>query len=290
MLTEEMLGALLQTFKGVNRLILIGDPRQLPPIGAGRPFVDIVRKLQPSGIEGRFPRVGRGYAELTIRRRQGGKDREDLQLADWFSGNAIAPGEDDVFDKVVREGRSPHVRFAEWNTPQEVQTKLIDLLVEELPLKGADDIAGFDLKLGAIDYNGNRYFNNRREGKPGAEDAVEKWQILSPVRALTHGVGEINRLIHRHFRAEMVQFAREKYLIPKPMGMEQLVYGDKVINVRNHNRKGVYPTDGCQRLHCQRRDRHRRWSIQNQGDERPALGIEDCVQFTARLSIRFHQS
>ena len=114
-----------------------------------------------------------------------------------------------------------------------------------LPLKDADDIAGFDLKLGAIDYNGNRYFNNRREGKPGAEDAVEKWQILSPVRALTHGVSEINRLIHRHFRAEMVQFAREKYLIPKPMGMEQLVYGDKVINVRNHNRRGVYPTDGA---------------------------------------------
>jgi hypothetical protein len=245
MLTEEMLGALLQALKGVHRLILIGDPRQLPPIGAGRPFVDIVRRLQPNGIEGRFPRVGSGYAELTIRRRGGGKDREDLQLADWFSGNPIAPGEDDVFDKVVREGKSPRVRFVEWSTPQEVQTKLIDLLTEELPLKNAEDIPGFDLSLGAIEYNGNRYFNNRRDGKTGAEDAIEKWQILSPVRALSHGVAEINRLIHRHFRGEMVQFAREKYLIPKPMGTEQLVYGDKVINVRNHHRSRVYPTDGA---------------------------------------------
>ena len=38
MLTEEMLAALIQALKSVHRLILIGDPRQLPPIGAGRPF------------------------------------------------------------------------------------------------------------------------------------------------------------------------------------------------------------------------------------------------------------
>jgi hypothetical protein len=49
-----------------------------------------------------FPRVGPDYAELTIRRRQAGEDREDLQLAEWFSGSPIAAGEDDVFDKVVR--------------------------------------------------------------------------------------------------------------------------------------------------------------------------------------------
>jgi hypothetical protein len=32
-------------------------------------------------------------------------------------------------------------------------------------------------------------------------------------------------------------------MIPKPMGIEQIVYGDKVINIRNHPRKKVYPTD-----------------------------------------------
>ena len=72
----------------------------------GRPFVDIVKHLAPEGVTERFPRVGPGYAELTIRRRQAGEDREDLQLAEWFSGSPIAPGEDDVFDKVVRTGQS----------------------------------------------------------------------------------------------------------------------------------------------------------------------------------------
>ena len=91
MLTEEMLAALIQALKGVQRLILIGDPRQLPPIGAGRPFLDIVKHVTPEGVTRKFPRVEPGYAELTIRRRQGGADREDLQLAEWFSGHRSRP-------------------------------------------------------------------------------------------------------------------------------------------------------------------------------------------------------
>lgn len=39
MLTEEMVAALIQALKGTHRLILIGDPRQLPPIGAGRLWI-----------------------------------------------------------------------------------------------------------------------------------------------------------------------------------------------------------------------------------------------------------
>lgn len=68
MLTEEMLAALIQSLKGVHRLILVGDPSQLPPIGPGRPFVDIVAKLKPSNIETIFPKVAQGYGELTIHR------------------------------------------------------------------------------------------------------------------------------------------------------------------------------------------------------------------------------
>ena len=116
MLTEEMFAALIQALKGVHRLILIGDPRQLPPIGAGRPFVDIVKHLTPQGVTEKFPRVSPGYAELTVRRRQAGEDREDLRFAEWFSGSPISAGEDDVFDNVVRAGQSRHVRFEQWET------------------------------------------------------------------------------------------------------------------------------------------------------------------------------
>lgn len=251
MLTEEMLAALIQALKGVHRLILIGDPRQLPPIGAGRPFVDIVKHLAPEGVTEKFPRVGPGYAELTIRRRQAGENREDLQLAEWFSGSPIAPGEDDVFDKVVRTGQSPHVRFVQWETADDVRSRLIDVLVGELKLKGPDDIAGFDATLGGEAWNEMRFFNPRRGEKAGAAETAEGWQILSPVRSAAHGVPDLNRLIHKQFRQAMIDAARKegwqrKY--PKPMGPEEIVYGDKVINLVNtdpsvwwNKHRKVYP-------------------------------------------------
>lgn len=237
MLTEEMLAALIQALKSVQRLILIGDPRQLPPIGAGRPFLDIVKHVTPEGVTERFPRVGSSYAELTVRRRQGGADREDLQLAEWFSGSPIAPGEDDVFDRVVGTGTSKHVRFVEWTGPDDLNVKLITVLTEELKLKGPDDIAGFDASLGATAWNDLSFFNawNGNEDGKGAAEIAEGWQILSPVRTTPHGVPALNRLIHRQFRTRQVDASRQqrnrKYT--KPMGTEEIVYGDKVINLVN---------------------------------------------------------
>jgi ATP-dependent exoDNAse (exonuclease V) alpha subunit len=234
MLTEEMLGALIQALKGVHRLILIGDPRQLPPIGAGRPFVDIVNRLAPEGIAEKLPRVGPGYAELVIRMRQVGEDREDLQLAEWFSGVPIAPGEDDVFDKVVGRGESKHVRFVRWDSPDDLRTCLIEVLVDELKLKGPDDIAGFDATLGGVEWNGMRFYNYRTAKGPGAAEVAEGWQILSPVRTGTHGVPDLNRVIHEHFRREMIAASYGVgHQYPKPKGPEKIVYGDKVINLVN---------------------------------------------------------
>ena len=54
MLTEEMMGALFDALEGVKRYIFVGDHRQLPPIGAGRPFVDIVNYLKPDNAESMF--------------------------------------------------------------------------------------------------------------------------------------------------------------------------------------------------------------------------------------------
>ena len=247
MLTEEMLAALVQALRGVYRLILIGDPRQLPPIGPGRPFVDIVKRLAPQGVTETFPRVAPGYAELTIRHRQAGEEREDLQLAEWFSGSSIPPGEDDVFEKVITAGQSPHVRFEQWETPDDLRSLLIDVLVDELKhtdgtraLKGPEDTAGFDATLGGTVWRDMRFFNRRSGETPGAAETAEGWQILSPVRTAAYGVPDLNRLVHKQFRQEMLDASRREgwqRKFPKPMGPEEIVYGDKVINVVNTNPK-----------------------------------------------------
>jgi len=243
MLTEEMLAALIQALKGVRRLILIGDPRQLPPIGTGRPFVDIVKHLAPEGVTEQFPRVAPGYAELTIRHRQSGEHREDLQFAEWFSGSPLPAGEDDVFERVMGAVPPRHIHFVQWDSADEMRSRLIEVLVSELKrpdgtsaLAHADDIPGFDATLGGVVWNNLRFFNPRMGERHGAAEAAESWQILSPVRSAAHGVPDLNRLIHKQFRQAMIDDARKvgwQRRIPKPMGPEEIVYGDKVINLVN---------------------------------------------------------
>jgi hypothetical protein len=239
MLTEEMLASLIDALSGVDRFVLVGDPRQLPPIGAGRPFFDIVERLRPANVEAAFPRAATGYAELTVHRRHKGDEPDDVQLARWFSGQPPRATDDDILGKVEEGLESERVRLVEWKTGEELRELLLDVLVEELPdVTSRDDVPGFERSLGAIDSGDYRYFNRGNTAGP-----AEAWQILSPVKGLTHGVRDLNRLIQTTFRQATIDFARDKALIPKPVGNDQVVYGDKVINLRNHRRKRVYPDD-----------------------------------------------
>lgn len=250
MLTEEQLASVLDALKGVERLILVGDPRQLPPIGAGRPFLDIVRQLTPMDVESKFPRVGPSYAELTIRRRQTGEARDDLLLAEWFSGRPLDPGADEIWDRVNEQKSSPNLRFVKWTTSDELQDKLLDVLVEELKLKDRKDIDGFERLLGGTSYeNYGIFFWEGRNGSPGASAKAEEWQIMSPVRTNPHGVEGLNRLVQKTFRSKRKQDAEKKpweRKVPPPMGREEILYGDKVIQTRNQQRDKVYPTNNAQ--------------------------------------------
>ena len=247
MLTEDMLGALLDALQGVKRLILVGDPAQLPPIGAGRPFVDIIARLRPVDFESRFPRIAPGYAELTIERRQIGAERPDLRLARWFSAAAPGAGEDDIFS--AGDDEHPTIRFVRWAKPEDFQPKLLEVLASELKLGGPIDQRGFNRALGATEVGEYDYFNATRDGNLGAVRAIEGWQILSPLRGGSIGVGDVNRQIHERFRAGFLELATRQRdrSIPKPLGAERIVYGDKVINLNNHRRDGkrVWPRDGA---------------------------------------------
>lgn len=238
MLTEEMLATTIDCLKGVKRFILVGDHRQLPPIGAGRPFVDIIHHLRPEGIENAFPRVGKGYSELTIKRRQGGSKREDLQLAEWFSGEAMEPGADSIFYHILKNPNSKYLRMEKWENESEFEKVFEKVLVEELDLGSIDNVAKFNQELGAKE---GKYFNFNEASKK-----VESWQILSPVREKVFGVKSINRKIHKTFREERVNYARGRQdRIPSPIGIEEIVYGDKVINLINSHRKEAWPPDDC---------------------------------------------
>lgn len=250
MLTEEQLAATIDAVAGVERLILVGDPRQLPPIGAGRPCLDVVRYATPAGVEAVFPRVGPGYAELTVMRRQRGQLRDDLLLAQWFSGRPCDPGADEIWGRLA-SGTSPNLKLVSWTNSEELEGSLLAELKEELKLSGLDDEKGFEKSLGGVEYQGYVYFHSSvpasesRPTREGAAASAENWQILSPVRAQAYGVDMINRTVQRRFRARALGLAKPEKdyyrKVPRPLGAQEIIYGDKVISVVNQRRYDFWP-------------------------------------------------
>jgi hypothetical protein len=248
MLTEEMMAALLESLSGVHRLIFVGDPRQLPPIGAGRPFVDIVARLRPENVESRFPRIDNCYAELTVPRRQGSGQREDLQLAAWFGGSVLEPGEDQVFEILAGKRVSDNLQFVTWETPDELEALLPVVLRDALAFDSSqEEWQAFACSLGGnLDDRGSAWFNSRFGKYLGSGQAAEAWQILSPVRQKPWGVDTLNRFIHLRYKGHQIEQARNPgrfRSIPPPRGDAQIIYGDKVINNRNWSvpKSRLYP-------------------------------------------------
>ena len=269
MLTEDQLAATLDAIEttAVQRLILIGDPRQLPPIGAGRPFVDIVRHLQ-EGSGGAKSGSGPGYAELKIVRRQteaavalgdSGAVRDDIILSRWFGGEAPDPGADEAWDRLAT-AQANGIKAIEWETEKDLQEKLLSELkaatraiASYLGHNELGEEAAFEISLGGRPFKERVYFNPSRpeedaEGpvlRCGGGSNIETWQILSPVRSGETGVDGLNRWLQKTFRHQARLWAEpEKHWerrTCKPLGAQGLLYGDKVINVINSRRYDVYP-------------------------------------------------
>jgi hypothetical protein len=242
MLTEEMLAAMLDALAGVRRLVLVGDPRQLPPIGAGRPFVDLVRKLRPSSFDG-WVRDAPGYVELQVPRRQlpdGSQGtRHDLELAVWFGDGGQGAGDEAIWAELAATPDLPTVRYEPWGD-RTVAEALTAALQEELKFDGYPDPEwAFALTYGAT-LNGE-YLN----WEPGAGAAAERWQILTPTRSRVFGRVELNRHIKRTYRAADTRFGQRIFRsnIAALIGPEQIVRGDKVMQTRNR-RLTAYPRTG----------------------------------------------
>ena len=241
MLTEDMLAALVDALPKNCRLILAGDPYQLPPIGAGCPFVDILENLKRRDGEP-------GVAELKTLRRQGemicGETsllaRADVQLAAVFSGRPLPPGEDEIAVRAIEGEDDDTVKYRQWGNTSELADLIESVLAEELGCAEKDLADRIELSLGAV-RNGKGYLEFER----GCADAVDNWQVLSVNRNAPGGSIFLNRMIKERLRGERLRQSVKSNSVPhykdwmrfiKPRGAEQIVYGDKVICVRNHRR------------------------------------------------------
>ncbi|HEX8393458.1 MAG TPA: AAA family ATPase [Longimicrobium sp.] len=178
MLTEDMLASLIDALQDPDRLILCGDHRQLPPIGAGRPFADLVQHLRgqrPDAVES----YGAGLAELTISLRQasggGDRTRDDIAVASLFTVEDAAPGADEALARVLAGEGDGTLEIQSWRSEDELHQLIVRHLADRVGITLGESTA-LRTSLGATGSHKGRPSFIFGSGGRGAEN----WQILSP--------------------------------------------------------------------------------------------------------------
>nr|WP_314543445.1 AAA family ATPase [uncultured Massilia sp.] len=233
MFDVEMLAAVLSGCAECVRVVLVGDPRQLPPIGPGRPFVDILDHIKE---------VKGPSSQLTnIMRATPGEDAP-FEFARLF--DLSRESKDDEPWSWPSQRSVGNLQFKFWQDELELRRLVVQWVRAHLENASDSTAASFDASLGGRLYGSSYYFNL------GCGARAEDWQILSPRRAGTAGSEELNLLVKTEFRNEWLTLAQQGMFvqsygrffkqIPKPFGDAQVTYGDKVICNANHANSDYY--------------------------------------------------
>ena len=217
MIPTDLFGTLMRAIDSgpLTRLILVGDPNQLPPIGPGRPFVDIIRWLR-----GNHPECMASLS--TCMRTSGAEDSVALRLAEGYRESGVNRGHDEILAAIACGKAAGDLDVAFWEDRGELLEALRSRMSSLLGVE-ARDYKSFNRSLGI----------DAEEWKRS-----EDWQILSPSRAHYFGTGDINRLVQKEYKGGLIAKAKG----PKPFGEQEIVYTDKVIQVVNQRMK-AWPRD-----------------------------------------------
>lgn len=222
MLTTEMFAAVLKAASCAKRIIFVGDPNQLPPIGCGKPFSDLVdhfTKNYPSNIAKLFQSMRSNISETN-------------DFASWFKDDSNP--DESILDSIEKGESGIHFRKYE---DESLNDAFIDEIVNVTGMKNKDDIKSFDISLGATISGPTTFFNvGGIFGKPkngGAGSKAENWQILTPVKNSPDGIYSINEAIHEKYRP-VTPWGCNNYG-SKVCGLQKIGVGDKVICTMNGN-------------------------------------------------------
>lgn len=212
MLTEDMFACILKLVDShAERIIFIGDPNQLPPIGAGRPFVDLINYLQSN-----YPDK---VATLKTEMRQG-SGGDDLSFAQIFSNtNSV---DKDVIYRIQNNQTDNRLKYIQYTNLDELERVFFEQLVDIANMTSKDDIDGFNKSLGATLDKYTNYPTSKH---------IEDWQILSPTKFIGAGSYYLNNQLHQKYRQDIVEkWNAYPWSNNSPQSVQNIVYGDKVIS------------------------------------------------------------
>ena len=146
MIPTDLFGTLLRALDTgpLSRLILVGDPNQLPPIGPGRPFADIIEWLEREHPECVTPlrvgmRVDKDEDEIV-------EHSVALALADGYRASVVSPGDDEILAAVARGESAGDLEVVFWDDHDDLFAKLRNRMAVNLGI--GDDYRSFNASLG----------------------------------------------------------------------------------------------------------------------------------------------
>ena len=205
------LASLLRTIResDLQRLILVGDPNQLPPIGFGKPFSDIVEMMSEDTNT-----FGDHGVKLEVNCR--------AEMSEEFIGFTRVFSNESKFAEgyladTAREGLicNSSVKLVFWASRDELRDKL-DIKVTELLRSRGHGRSELPQFFGMDDGS----------GKP---EQLDRFQVLSPYRNGYYGASGLNLFFQDEFRMEADRWEK--------IGDRLFKLSDKVMHTQNEYRQ-----------------------------------------------------
>lgn len=199
----------------VKRLILVGDPNQLPPIGVGRVFADVVdycRKNAPGAL-----------AELSANLRQlenkaSGMGTGIIRLAGLYRTSSLADEKNEAIEleaeellQKIQEGGEidQDLQVVYWNDPEELAPLLLGRMTADM----AKDVG---VEPDSLEFY--KLWDKAYNWRP------EYAQVLSPYRGELYGIEALNLA---------VQQKKSSSLLKRVGTLDGITLFEKVIQTRN---------------------------------------------------------
>lgn len=211
-------------WNSVQRLILVGDPNQLPPIGRGKVFADVITWLKARD------EYKDSVGVLTENIRQlvntaEGNGTGILDLANVFIQEKQTSGDDtkaatrlklekeSIFTKVLEHGNEDvdkDLSVFFWQEQEDLEKLLKDRLIIDMQA-----------------FTGNKNAKNEQDlhelWTEAIKDAPERFQVISPYRGEFYGTMSINKFMQSTFNGYW----------SRRLSLDGISIFDKVIQIRN---------------------------------------------------------